>query len=87
MGTQLGLKVALKLSAAQLFSETQSRFVVTVTAENQKRFDALAGDQATIIGHVTATQELEVQVQDGQISEDVAKLEAAYGGALAWLTK
>ncbi len=36
---QLGISVQFELSSAQLFAETQSRFVLTVAPENKTRFE------------------------------------------------
>lgn len=48
-------------STAQLFSESQSRFVVTITEENQAKFEALAEDAGIVIeklGQVEARDEI-----------------------------
>lgn len=45
-----GLNVTVSLPAAQLFSETQSRFVLSVAPDKQAAFEALVGAAATAIG-------------------------------------
>ena len=70
----LGVDVTLDIPKEQLFAETQSRFVLTVAAENQAAFEALAGDLAQHVGQVTATGTVVIAANDGTIN--VATIEA-----------
>lgn len=87
-GTELGAKVTIDGDmTAALFSESQSRFLLTVSSENQAAFEqAVPG--AKKIGLVTDEAELVIE-QGGQsiISEAVPTLEAIWKGAIPCLLK
>lgn len=76
-----GLNVTVSLPAAQLFSETQSRFVLSVAPDKQVAFEALVGAAATAIGEVTANGQIRMQAQDDTIemplTEAILKWEEA----------
>ncbi|HAR1413844.1 TPA: phosphoribosylformylglycinamidine synthase subunit PurL, partial [Enterococcus faecium] len=63
---QLGISVQFELSSAQLFAETQSRFVLTVAPENKTRFEEMMGDAAVLAGKVTDEAIIEISATDGQ---------------------
>ncbi|AGK52098.1 phosphoribosylformylglycinamidine synthase subunit PurL [Bacillus sp. 1NLA3E] len=82
-----GLGADIKVSGnpvSALFSESQSRFLLTVKKENQQEFEKLVG--ATLIGEVTAEPVLNI-TQDSVtiISEQVESLEKAWKGAIPCL--
>jgi phosphoribosylformylglycinamidine synthase len=78
------LGAALKLGTdlvSELFSESQSRFLVTVAPENQGGFEALA--EATLIGYVQADPVLEVFSQGTKVfAIDVEQLSQVWKGAI-----
>ncbi len=64
-----------------LFSESQSRFVVTVSPENRSRFEEVMGDTGCfLIGDVTAEPEFSVKGLNGArvMAEPVADLKEAW---------
>ncbi|MFS0926805.1 phosphoribosylformylglycinamidine synthase subunit PurL [Enterococcus durans] len=65
-----GLDVRTTMTTAQLFSETQSRFVLTTSPENKAAFETIVGEKATLIGQVTTEKRITIQASDGKI--DVA---------------
>lgn len=65
-----GLDVRTIMTTAQLFSETQSRFVLTTSPENKAAFETIVGEKATLIGQVTTEKRITIQASDGKI--DVA---------------
>ncbi|GKU84518.1 phosphoribosylformylglycinamidine synthase subunit PurL [Niallia sp. NCCP-28] len=72
--------------AAALFSETQSRFLLSVKPENKAKFEQLVSAQ--LIGEVTNTATLTIsQGEDILINEQVDLLEAAWRGAIPCLLK
>jgi phosphoribosylformylglycinamidine synthase II len=82
-----GLGANIQLSGnpvSALFSESQSRFLLTVKKEHQDEFEKLTG--AKLIGEVTAEPVLKIAV-DGVnlITEQVDKLEKAWKGAIPCL--
>ena len=72
--------------AALLFSESQSRFVVSVSPEHQEAFEALTG--AALIGHTTDSSRLEMLVnRELVLSSAVEQLRAHWEGAIECLLK
>ncbi|MPQ27086.1 phosphoribosylformylglycinamidine synthase subunit PurL [Bacillus paralicheniformis] len=84
----LGANVTLTGEPALLFSETQSRFIVSVKKEHQEAFEKLVKD-ADLIGEVTSDSALAVQSQEGQqwIHAQTEELESAWKGAIPCLLK
>lgn len=84
----LGANVTLAGESVLLFSETQSRFIVSVKKEHQEAFEKLVKD-AELIGEVTSDSALAVQSQEGQqwIHAQTEELESAWKGAIPCLLK
>ncbi|MBU8725707.1 MULTISPECIES: phosphoribosylformylglycinamidine synthase subunit PurL [Bacillus] len=85
----LGADIQIDLdSEASLFSETQSRFVVTVKPEHREAFAATVKD-AKEVGTVTNDGVFTVKNQEGQqwIHAAVNELERAWKGAIPCLLK
>ncbi|MCY7780894.1 phosphoribosylformylglycinamidine synthase subunit PurL [Bacillus haynesii] len=84
----LGANVTLAGEPALLFSETQSRFIVSVKKEHQEAFEKLVKD-ADLIGEVTSDSVLAVQSQEGQqwIHAQTEELESTWKGAIPCLLK
>ncbi|MGM0212937.1 phosphoribosylformylglycinamidine synthase subunit PurL [Enterococcus sp. AZ109] len=72
---ELGVAVKLNMPKENLFAETQSRFVVSVSKEKQAAFEEIMAEAAQLVGEVTDNGELSIQVEDGQIQ--VATKQAA----------
>ncbi|OCA82940.1 phosphoribosylformylglycinamidine synthase subunit PurL [Pseudobacillus wudalianchiensis] len=89
-GTGLGASVAVEANierTAALFSETQSRFIVTVSKENQEAFEAIV-TEAKLIGEVTAEADLVIEQQGEKvIKAEIHELEGAWKGAIPCLLK
>lgn len=87
-GNGLGMDVTLSGSATTaLFSESQSRFVVTVSPEKAAQFEEIVSD-AKKIGQVTGDN-LVINGEDGTawINDSVAALRSAWKGAIPCLLK
>ena len=84
---QLGISVQFELSSAQLFAETQSRFVLTVAPENQTRFEEMMGDAAVLAGKVTDEAIIEISATDGQIKIETAVARKCWEDAIVCLMK
>lgn len=84
----LGAEVTLTGDATvALFSETQSRFLVTVKPEHQAAFEDVFADAARL-GQVTADNQLTVTANNEMIlQEDAAALKALWKGAIPCLLK
>ncbi|TQS71893.1 phosphoribosylformylglycinamidine synthase subunit PurL [Ornithinibacillus gellani] len=85
---QLGLEVELEGDeTAVLFSESQSRFLVSVKPENKERFEAMMSD-AKQIGKVTDRGSVSIHINGKQvIQEDVQVLSNLWKQALPELLK
>ncbi|MEX6700998.1 phosphoribosylformylglycinamidine synthase subunit PurL [Peribacillus frigoritolerans] len=86
--SKLGAKVNISGEpVSELFSETQSRFLLSINPENQALFEALVED-AICIGSVTADNKLVVATSDSKVLEaDVEDLQTAWKGAIPCLLK
>ncbi|MDY7043541.1 phosphoribosylformylglycinamidine synthase subunit PurL [Virgibacillus sp. M23] len=86
--TFLGADIELTGDATvALFSETQSRFIVTVKEENKARFLDLVED-ARAIGTVTDKQTLSISVNEKNvIEEEIHQLRDLWKGAIPCLLK
>lgn len=83
----LGLDVQVDVSKEALFSETQSRFVLSISPEQQKEFETLAGAKATLLGKVTSDNQIHIQAQDGEINVGTSKAKQLWEDAIACLMK
>lgn len=86
-GTQLGLDVTVNLTTAQLFSETQSRFVVTILPEDREEFERSMGEKASCIGKVTESSNIVIQASDGEIHLAVTTAKKCWEDAIECLMK
>ncbi|GAA5417433.1 phosphoribosylformylglycinamidine synthase subunit PurL [Paraliobacillus ryukyuensis] len=85
---QLGCEVNVTEDAtAALFSETQSRFLLSVKPEHQAAFEATIAD-AHLLGYVTDTSRLVVHHNnEALIDESVTQLQSLWKGAIPCLLK
>jgi len=88
--TEKGLGAEVTVSGdptVALFSESQSRFVVTVKAEDQASFERVMSD-AIVIGHVTADNLLTIkQNNESIIQEQIDQLSKLWEEAIPTLLK
>lgn len=85
--TGLGVEVTITGSATTaLFSESQSRFIVTVKPENASKFEEIVAD-AVQIGTVTDANNVVISHEDGTtwISGSVDEFRSAWKGAIPCL--
>ncbi len=85
--TPFGAEIALSEETNQsLFSETQSRFLVSVSREHQEAFEAMVPD-AVNLGTVNQTAELTIKDTEAKdvLNVPVKKLEEAWKGVLPCL--
>lgn len=85
-GTGLGAKVTINGNeVVELFSETQSRFLISVKEEHKEMFEQLVS--AKCIGKVTDTSELVIKNHEGKtiVSSNLSQLEQAWRGAIQCL--
>jgi phosphoribosylformylglycinamidine synthase len=84
---ELGIDVSLDMPKEWLFSETQSRFVVSVKPENQVAFEELLGDLGQHIGKVTTTGQLKITAQNDEITVDTQVAKRLWEEAIPCLMK
>lgn len=82
-GTNFGAEITLEgHPTSALFSETQSRFILSVPKEKQQAFEEIV-KEAKLIGIVTEKQEIEISVENEKIIHaPVSELEAIWKGAI-----
>lgn len=83
---ELGITVEIDLPVALLFSETQSRFVLTVAKEKQTEFEQFVGDRAIRLGQVTDSR-IQIQTIDKKIDLETQTAKKSWEEALACLMK
>ncbi|MBO0466798.1 phosphoribosylformylglycinamidine synthase subunit PurL [Enterococcus plantarum] len=64
---ELGIEVDLAMPVSFLFSESQSRFIVSVRPENQQMFEEMMQEKAVLIGKVTVSGKISIQTNDQKI--------------------
>lgn len=66
----------------KLFSESHSRFVVSIRPENQAAFEAILGDKAYLLGKVTANKQIKISSNNNSLIDlpTEALLDAWAGG-------
>ncbi|WP_414841875.1 phosphoribosylformylglycinamidine synthase subunit PurL [Enterococcus saccharolyticus] len=84
---ELGIDVSVDVPKEWLFSETQSRFIVSVSPENQTAFETLAGGLAQYIGKVTADGQLKMATQADEITVDTHVAKRLWEEAIPCLMK
>ncbi|QQZ09113.1 phosphoribosylformylglycinamidine synthase subunit PurL [Heyndrickxia vini] len=83
----LGAEIVLEGDpVVSLFSETQSRFIISVKKENKDQFEAIVKD-AVLIGEVTSSVMLQIKDENNSvlIEADVNECEKAWKGAIPCL--
>ncbi|MGM0124381.1 phosphoribosylformylglycinamidine synthase 2 [Enterococcus sp. AZ194] len=83
----LGIDVSLEMPVENLFSETQSRFVLSVATENKQAFEQLMGNKARAIGMVTATNQLIIQTANETVTVDTSFAKQLWEDAIECLMK
>lgn len=84
---QLGFAINWTGTAAQLFSETQSRFVVSVKTEHQTAFEQLLGENATFLGKVAVTNQFMIQTKTEELTIDGIEAKRIWEDTLPCLMK
>ena len=85
--TGLGFDVTVAMDKKWLFSETQSRFILTVKPENVLAFKALAKSTATEIGTVESNGIAKIVTENETISLSIKEVEMKWQEAIPCLLK
>jgi phosphoribosylformylglycinamidine synthase len=83
----LGLKIQLDLPVAHLFSETQSRFVLSIAPEDLERAQAHFGKDMVVAGQVTDTGDITIAAKDQTISLSTIDAQRIWEEAIPCLMK
>lgn len=79
----LAFKLTLKLTNAQLFAETNGRFILSVAAENQTAFEQLAKGKAVLIGSVTKDDHFSIRTTECGFFVDKKQAKTVWQNAIA----
>lgn len=85
-GNNLGADVSLPLSKVELFSETQSRFVVSVAPSNAAAFEKIFGEVAILAGKVSENN-LSIKLNDEAFVLATVEAKAYWEEAIPCLMK
>ena len=86
-GNELGLSATLDMPSEWLFSESPSRFVLSVRPEHAEAVKEVFGQDAVEIGEVKDTRIAEIRTQTEELTIDVKELKDLWEGAIPWLLK
>lgn len=86
-GNELGLSVTLDMPSEWLFSESPSRFVLSVRPEHVEEVKEVFGQDAVEIGEVKDTRIAEIRTQTEKLTIDVKEVKDLWEGAIPWLLK
>lgn len=86
-GNELGLSATLDMPSEWLFSESPSRFALSVRPENAEAVKEVFGQDAVEIGEVKDTRIAEIRTQTEELTIDVKELKDLWEGAIPWLLK
>ena len=85
--TGLGFDVTVAMDKTLLFSETQSRFILTVKPENVTAVEAIFGSAAAQIGTVTAAAVAKIAAANETITLDIKEVQTKWEEAIPCLLK
>ncbi|AQW21028.1 phosphoribosylformylglycinamidine synthase II [Lentilactobacillus curieae] len=81
-GHEVGFDVTVNLTASQMFAETQSRFVVSVSKKQQSAFEKIMGNAATLVGQTTSDGMVNITTSDNQLKLSIKDAKKTWKGAL-----
>ncbi|TPR13921.1 phosphoribosylformylglycinamidine synthase subunit PurL [Apilactobacillus timberlakei] len=84
---KLGFNGGMDISKEQLFSESQSRFIVTIDPINRDKFEKITGLKATMIGYTTKDNKINMQLSNGKLTGEMINLRKAWEDSLACYMK
>lgn len=84
---RLGFEIKTSLTNAQMFSETQSRFLVSIRPENKQAFEDLIQQDFELLGQVTNETDFKVATSDTSVSINGMEALNNWKGAISCLMK
>ena len=86
-GNNIGVQLKTILKVSQLFSETPSRFVVSIKEKNREVFEELMAGSATYLGETSATSTLDIKCHDGEVVLDICEAKKVWEDGIPCLMK
>ena len=83
----LGFEIETKLTSQQMFSETQSRFLVTVSPKDQRAFENLVQRDFELLGFVSSQNIFKITTADETVQIDGQTAKSSWKEAIACLMK
>ena len=83
----LGFEIETKLTSQQMFSETQSRFLVTIAPKDQRAFENLVQRDFELLGFVSSQNIFKITTADETIQIDGQTAKSSWKEAIACLMK
>lgn len=83
----LGFEIETKLTSQQMFSETQSRFLVSVAPKDQVAFESLVQRDFELLGFVSSQNIFKITTADTTVQIDGQKAKSNWKEAIACLMK
>lgn len=83
----LGFDVAVELTNGALFSESQSRFLVSISPRDQEEFESLVGVSGYLIGKVQGQGTVKIATKEETVTADLEELKGLWEGAIPCLMK
>lgn len=84
---EVGFDITVNLPTNFLFSETQSRFILSIKPENKVAFETILGTNAEYLGKVTSVPKMEIQTNDEKIILDTLRAKELWEEAIPCLMK
>lgn len=84
---ELAAQVTFDFEQALLFSETQSRFVLSIQPQHQTAFEYLMGEKAKLVGEVVQGEQLIMNTTTGSIVVSVKQAKQLWEDAIECLMK
>lgn len=83
----LGIDINVNITDTQLFSESQSRFILSIKSENKTDFENLMKQTAEKIGCVTANQLINVTTKESKLTLATSEAKQVWEDAIPCLMK
>ena len=84
---ELGFKGDFLQEASFLFAETPSRFVISVTKDNQEAFETLMGNKINRVGEIVVEPTFTVTCTNQEVNLDISKAKTLWEDAISCLMK
>ncbi|WP_125761132.1 phosphoribosylformylglycinamidine synthase subunit PurL [Companilactobacillus hulinensis] len=84
---KLGFNIQTNISTVEMFSETQSRYLITVDSKNKNQIESLFGNNFECLGFVTNDSIFTVKARDGELDLELNEALNSWKEAIPCLMK